>query len=306
MQITRRHLIRWAAALTLPVLSATASAQAIQPYVLAYTAKTTAAAESANVKSKLSAAGFEVVGEFAPYPGAMVLAITNPALKQMAGATSYGGFGAIEHVALTEVDGSLQVSYLNLPYLAAAYRMKGDYSAAAQSLKTALGATQTYGTQKGRTTDDLASFHYMVGMERYDDFYKLGSHKSYEEAVKAVEDNLRKNVGGAAQVYRVDIPGKQQTVFGVSRANVTDKNANDKHIMFEVVDANAPIKTTAYLPYQMMVNGKDVIAMHMRFRMAVWHPDLTMGTFGKLMSSPNAIGDLLTQIAGGGEKKFSF
>lgn len=305
MQATGKRFGLYAATIMLSLLSCAARAQALQPYVLAYTAKATLASEAANVKSKLSAAGFEVVGEFSPYPGAQVIGISNPALRQMAAATQYGGFGAVEHVALTEVNGALQVSYLNPPYLAAAYRLKGDCAGISQSLKAALGAEQLYGTEKGRSAADLASFHYMLGMEHFDDFYKLGSHKSYEQAVQTVEANLKKNVGGAGLVYRVDIPGKQQTLFGVSRAKVSDMRANDKHIMYEVVDANFPIKTTAYLPYQMMVNGNEVIAMHMRFRMAVWHPDLTMVTFGKLMSSPNAIGDLLTQIAGG-EKKFSF
>ncbi|SFF34827.1 hypothetical protein SAMN04488120_102340 [Fontimonas thermophila] len=281
-------------------------AEALQPYVLAYTEPGPLEASVTKVKDKLSTAGFELIGEYSPYAGAHVVAITNADLKSAAGKSEYGGFGAVQHVAVTQVDGQNQISYLNLRYLAAAYRLNDDLSGTAGQLEAVLGAQQKYGTEKGRTPEQLKSFNYMVGMERFDDFYQLGRHSSYEEAVRTVEANLRQGVGGTAFVYKLEIPGKKQTVFGVSRANVSDKRANDKHIMADTVEKMFTIKTTPYLPYQMMVNDQDVIALHMRFRMAVWHPDLTMGTFGKLISSPGAIEELFRQVAGGKRKDFSF
>lgn len=281
--------------------------QLIQPYVLAYTASGALSDEVAKLKVMVAAAGFEVLGEYSPYPGAQVIGITNEALKKAAAGEKLGGYAAVEHVSITESKGQLQVSYLNPPYVAAAYRLAGDLADVAATLKSAIGAEKFFGTEKGRTADQLRKFNYMIGMEHFGDVYKLGSHKSYEDAVKTVEQNLRKGVGGTAFVYKLEIPGKQQTVFGVSCANATDVNANDKHILYEVVGQNFDIKTTAYLPYQILVDGKDVQALHMRFRMAVWHPDLTMLTFGKLMSSPAAIEELLKQVAAGTEKKaYSF
>ncbi len=289
------------------LMAPVAWAEPIQPYVLASTADGAMAAQLDEVKGKLAAAGFELIGEFSPYGGAQVIAVTSPELLQAAAGDARGGFAAAEHVALTEAGGKIQVSYLNPAYVAAAYRLSADLSGVSAKLKDALGQVKMYGTEKGREPDDLRGFNYMLGMEHFDDFYKLGSHASYEDAVKAVEDNLAKQVGGAAKVYRIDIPGKQQTVFGISRAGVKDQAANDQHIMKDVVDEKFDIKTTAYLPYQLMVDGKDVVALHMRFRMAVWHPDLTMVTFGKLMSSPGAIEDLLRKVAGGGkDKSFNF
>lgn len=294
-----------AAACTL-LAASVAHADNLQPYVLAYTEAGAVETTVATVKDKLTAAGFEIVGEFSPYDGAHVVAVTGADLKSVAAKSQYGGFGAVQHVAVTQTNGQNQVSYLNLRYLAAAYRLGDSLSATAGQLESALGARQQYGTEKGRSADDLKSFHYMVGMEHFDDFYQLGQHKSYEEAVSTVEANLNKGVGGTALVYKLEVPGKKQTVFGVSRAKVGDERANDKHIMADTVDKMFEVKTTPYLPYQILVDDKDVIAMHMRFRMAVWHPDLTMVTFGKLMSSPGAIEDLLRQVAGGKKKDFSF
>lgn len=299
-----------AAAWVLLAASASASfpvqAETLQPYILAYTEQGPVEASVATVKDKLTAAGFEVIGEFSPYDGAHVVAVTHADLKSAASKSEYGGFGAVQHVAVTQVNGQNQISYLNLRYLAAAYRLGDGLSGTARQLESALGAKQQYGTEKGRSPDDLKSFNYMVGMEHFDDFYELGQHKSYEEAVSTVEANLNKNVGGTARVYKLEIPGKKQTVFGVSRAKVGDERANDKHIMADTVDKMFDIKTTPYLPYQILVDDQDVIAMHMRFRMAVWHPDLTMVTFGKLMSSPGATEELLKQVAGGKKKDFEF
>lgn len=295
---------RCAVAVALAVSAHVAGAAPVQPYVLAYSVEGTVASEMGVVRGKLAAAGFEVLGQYSPYPGASVIGVTSAELKSMGAKTALGGFGAIEHVSLTAAGNQVQVSYLNPLYLAAAYQLDGDGADTAAALKAALGAEKTFGTEKGREPADLRKFNYMVGMEHFEDHYKLASHKSYADAVKAVEDNLAKRVGGASLVYRLDIPGKEQTIFGVSRANVTDQRANDKHIMFEVVDQSFATKTTAYLPYQIMVNGKETLALHMRFRMAVWHPDLTMITFGKLMSSPGAIEDLLAKVAGRDQKQF--
>lgn len=281
------------------------AAEALQPYVLAYTSGNALATEIPLVKSRLAGAAFEVIGEYSPYPNAHVIAVTSPELKSAAEKPALAAFGAVEHVGLTVVDGKLQVSYLNPKYVAGAYRLPVDLAGVAQKLAAALGAEKGFGTDKGRTAEQLREFRYMVGMESFEDTYELGTHASYEEAVKTVEANLQKKVGGAAKVYRLDLP-RQRTLFGISRANVTDKRANDKHILHDTVDQQFAIKTTAYLPYQLLVDGNKLRAQHMRFRMAVWHPDLTMLTFGKLMSSPGAIGELLEKIAGGKQENFSF
>lgn len=271
----------------------------LQPYVLAYEGSGDLAAEVGKVKDRLTAAGFEILGSYQPYADAEVIGVTSASLKQTAAAEKNGAFAAVVRVAVTLVGGKAQVSYQHPTYMAAAYRLDASLEDVAAALKASLGAAKRYGTAEGRSVKDLKGYHYLVGMEYFDDFYQLAKHKRYEDAVKTVEANLAKKVGGAAQVYKLEIPGKQVTVFGVSRAAATDKNANDKTIMADTVDKTFDIKTTAYLPYEIVVDGKEVRALHMRFRMAVWHPDLTMVTFGKIVASPAAIEALLKDVAGG-------
>jgi len=279
----------------------------LQPFIHAYTSNTTVEAETLKVREALKAKQFNIVGEYTPFENAHVLAVTTDELAESGAATEYGGFGAVNHVALTQADDGVQVSYLNPPYVAAAYRMESMPESVAKHLAEAVGAKKSFGTEEGRSADTLAKYHYMVGMEYFPDVYELASYKTHSDAVAAVEKGLSERAGGAAQVYKVVIPGSEQVLFGVSRAEVEDKRANDGHILRDTIDAKAAMKSTPYLPYQMLVTGNEVVALHMRFRAAVFHPDLTMGTFGKLISSPGAIEDLLRKVAGGkSKKKFGF
>ncbi|MDX1269592.1 MAG: hypothetical protein R3311_19630, partial [Oceanisphaera sp.] len=98
------------------------------------------------------------------------------------------------------------------------------------------------------------------------------------------------------QVYRIDIPGKEQAVFGVSMIMTSeDEEDLDSAFQMNVVDFEG-CKKSAYFPYEVLVNGNEVEALHMRFRMAVHFPNLSMmgkHGFTKLISSPGAIEDAL-------------
>jgi hypothetical protein len=92
------------------------------------------------------------------------------------------------------------------------------------------------------------------------------------------------------------------TVFGVARkaASPAAQYMDDQFIM-STVDFKSR-KGTAYLPYEILVDGNKVVALHMRFRMALHYPDLKMmgaNSFMKLRPSPAAIEVALKGVAGG-------
>ncbi|MEF3194176.1 MAG: hypothetical protein K6346_08180 [Halothiobacillaceae bacterium] len=64
-----------------------------------------------------------------------------------------------------------------------------------------------------------------------------------------------------------------------------------------------PRKRAAYLPYEILVSGNKAEALHMRFRMALYFPDLPMmgsgPSFFKLQSSPDAVLQALRKASGG-------
>ncbi len=94
---------------------------------------------------------------------------------------------------------------------------------------------------------------------------------------------------------------RTQTVFGVGMkmSNEDDKDL-DSTFQMGVVDFEG-CKKRAYFPYEVLVDGKNVEALHMRFRMAMHFPNLSMmggHGFTKLMSAPGVIEDALEEMVG--------
>jgi len=282
------------------------AAERFKPFVLASQGPGDFDAKVQETKDALSNAGFEILGEYSPYSNtfvekAHVIIVTNDELKKAAGMSKYGGFAAPWRVAVTQSGDQIQVAYANPVYLANGYRLKADLNGVSEALKNAIGAEKTFGSKKGLTARKLRKYHYTFGMEYFDDVYELAEYGSHKEAVAVVEKNLDAGVAGVTRVYRLDL-GNDVTVFGVARKAPSDDEVDmdEAHIM-GVVDF-AELKGTAYLPYEIMVDGKDVVALHMRFRMAVHYPDLKMmgkNSFMNIMPSPGAIQKALTAAAGG-------
>lgn len=269
---------------------ASAADEILKPFVLASKAEGTLVEKSAQVKTALATAGFTVVGEYAPFTGADVIIVTNDELKKNAAASEFGGYGAVQRVSLTEAGKEVQVSYTNPVYMANAYRMKDDLRGVAASLATALGKVEEFGAQ-GMTAKQARKYHYTIGMEYFDDPSVLAEYGSYEEAVQAVDAKLGNNKNGVSKVYRVDIPGKQESVFGVGLKGSGDTKSMDDHFIMNEIDFH-DVKSTAHLPYEVLVSGKKVYALYARFRIAINFPDLSMmgkNSFMNIMKAPEAI-----------------
>jgi len=181
--------------------------------------------------------------------------------------------------------------------------MAEDLKNVAAKLEAALGKGEAFGA-KGLTAKKLRKYHYTIGMEYFDEPSLLAEHASFEEALKTVEANLAAGKAGVTKVYRVDVPGKQETLFGVGMkaAIEKDKHMDDKYIMSEIDFRD--VKSTAHLPYEMLVSGNKVYALYARFRIATSFPDLSMmgsNSFMNIMSSPEAIRKALVKAAGGKE-----
>jgi uncharacterized protein (DUF302 family) len=275
-----------------------------KPFVLASNEAGNMAEKITATKEALKKNGFEVVGEYTPYENAHIIVVTNDELKKAAASHDRAGYIAAQRVALTEVNGKIQVSYTYPFYMAKAYRIDSNLQGVTDALKQALGFKEFFGSDKGLKEKKLGKYHYMFGMEYFDDPYELATLKSHEEAVNTVEKNLAANVEGASKIYRIDIPGTSQTLFGVGFKGKTDddKSHDDKYIMSEIDFKD--IRSTAHLPYELLVDGNKVEALHARFRIAINFPDLSMmgsHSFMNIMSTPKAINKVLTAVAGGEE-----
>ena len=262
----------------------------LKPFVLGSKGAGSVAEKVEAAKAALTAEGFTVAGTYSPYPNTTIIVVTNDELKANAAKSEHGGFGAMQRVAVSKVGNDEQVSYTNPVYIANAYRMG-----------KALGRVEEFGA-KGLTAAKLRKYHYMVGMEYFDEPSELAEHKSYEDAVKTLEANLAAGAAGVTKVYRIDIPGKKETVFGVAMKGKTeaDKFMDDKYIMSEIDFKD--VKSAAHLPYEILVSGNKAYALYARFRIAASFPDLSMmgsNSFMRIMDAPEAIRKALTLTAGG-------
>ena len=283
------------ALLLLGIGNVMADDEKLRPFVLGSKGAGTLEEKTGQARTALIAGGFTVAGEYSPYPDANILIVTNDDLKKNAADSEHGGFGAVQRVSITKANDEIQVSYTNPIYMSNVYRMKSDLIGVSAGLATALGRIEEFGA-KGMTARQARKYHYMLGMEYFDEPSVLAEYASYEEAVQSVDAKLTANDNGVTKVYRVDVPGKQESLFGVALKGATedDKYMDDRFIMSEIDFRD--IKSTAHLPYEVLVSGNKVYALYARFRIAISFPDLSMmgkNSFMNIMKTPDAIRDVL-------------
>jgi len=271
------------------------------PFVLASNDAGKIADKLDGTKKALQDNGFEIAGEYSPFAGAHIIVVTNAELKKEAASHDRGGYIAAQRISLTEMGGKTQISYTNPFYMAKAYFIKGNLNSTSVALKKALGFVKSFGPAEGKTAEELGEYHYTFGMEYFDEPLELASG-SHGKLVGTIEKNLSAKKNGAMQVYRIDIPGTDQTLIGVGMKapNEGAKYMDETFIMSEI--DFKPLRSTAHLPYEILVKGDEAEALHARFRIAINFPDLSMmgaNSFMNIMSTPDAIKDVLTSVAGG-------
>lgn len=292
-------LFNYFAVLVLSLCATVASAQALKPFILGSKSAGDLAQKVEETKKALTGAGFTLVGSYSPYANTTLIVVTNDELKSTAAKSEHGGFGAAQRISVVKTKDEVQVSYANPIYWSNIYRMAGDLKGTADKLQAALGKVEEYGA-KGLTAQQLRGYHYMMMMPYFDDPDPLVLHPSHEAAVKAVESGLAAGKQGVTKVYRIDIPGKKEVVFGVAmKGEGKDKIMDDKFIMGEVDFKD--VKSAAHLPYEMIVSGDRVFALSARFRIAASFPDLSMtgdNSFMRIMECPEAIRKALAYTSG--------
>ena len=194
-------------------LSALAEDATYQPFIVASSGPGTLADKTQSTLASLEAAGFEIAGQYSPVDGTNIIVVTNDELKKIASLSDRGGYAAGQRVAVSEAGENIEVSFVNPLYIQFGYRLAGNMQPISDMLSETLGHESFCGADgKKMTAKKLEKYHYMMGMQRFDDPSELGSFDSYEAAVAAVENGLAKQGDSLTQVYRIDIPGKQQTV----------------------------------------------------------------------------------------------
>ncbi len=272
--------------------SAAALAGDLKPFILSTLKPASLDEGVSKAKSALSSAGFTVVGEYDPKSETHVIVVTNDALKNLAAKSKRGGFGAMGRVAVVKHNGALEVSYTNPTYWWNAYRMSGDIKPVQAAMEKALGNAGAFGTEPGLSADELRDYHYKFMMPYFTDVDELEEYDSHQQGIDVIEKNLAKRVDGALKVYRIDIPGTEMTVWGVG---FTQSAAAGKYVL-DNIDHGAH-SHAAHLPYELLLDGKQAVALNGKFRIAISWPGLPMGEFMKIMRTPDDIETTLEDVA---------
>lgn len=274
----------------------------LKPFSLAKIYKSSTVKQtSAKVKLQLINAGYKIVGTYVPSNKISIFVVTSSNLLKAAAKSKYGGFGAGIRVSVTKVENDVQVSHNNPTYMAIAYNMNSYLGFTRKKLAKALGYVKDFGG-KGIPSKELGDYNYAFGLEGFSGFMELAEHKTHKQALAAVEKGFTSGLNNMSKVYRIDIPGKKQTIFGISlKSDVKDLQLlNDKYVM-DIIDSKE-FRRSAHLPYELMVVDKRVMMMHPHFRIAVNFPDLHMfgkHSFAKLMDLPYLYEEYFIQLAGG-------
>ena len=284
--------------------SLSVTGQDLAPYIKVVETNESIQAVSDKVMDALKQQEFEVLGTYYPANrGTLkVIAFTRKDLKNTAvKVADRGALGAVMKVGLVDTDGKVTVSYTNPDYLLRAY-LRDDYDTykstlgkVASDLKTALSSVGTDFTPFGGTVEaeKLKKYHYKIMMPYFTDPVTLGEYPSFEAGLKTIENNLKAKKGTTVKVYELVYPDKQIAVFGVGLRN---KEEGESHFLPII-----GVEHAAAMPYEIILQNKTATMLHGKYRIALHWPDLTMGTFMKIMSTPGDIEDALEAVCTPGD-----
>lgn len=250
------------------------------------------------VQSALEAKGFNIIGIYNPEGSnyLKVMVYTRDDLKEITfGVKERGALAAALKIGLVRKGNQTIVSMINPEYLFHAYLRKqiNDYSGlkkisddAKAAMRTLGGTIEPFGGML--SLKKLENYHYMISMPYFDDPVELRSFSTFADGLKTIRKNLESEVGNVAKVYEMVDPSLQVAVFGVGLLN---KSYGEAHFLPIIGEDHV-----AAMPYEIILQGNECTILHGKYRIALCWPELTMGTFTKIISTPGKIEDFMKAL----------
>jgi hypothetical protein len=247
-------------------------------------------------KSALSDAGFQIIGEYNPANSnnLAVVCYTSPELEKIAlSFGDRGALGATLKIGFKREGNQVKVSMINPMYLFYAYFINGidEHEEALSKISDAAKNAMKYNGSNlkpfGGTLDKkkLQKYHYKVMMPYFSDAEELKEFSSFEAGLKTIQANLESGKGQTQKVYELVYTDKKVAVFGVALQNT---ETGESEFLPIVGDEHL-----AAMPYEIILQGNTATILPGKYRIALHWPELTMGTFMKIMSTPGEIKDTM-------------
>ncbi len=250
------------------------------------------------IKEQLKTHEFMYLGAYHPEGKADMYVITFTK-KQLYGLAIYGkthkALASILKFGIIKKGNTVTVSLLNPEYIFYAYfrNTTGSYDklkVISDETHTILKAVGTgfkgFGGQLSKS--ELKKYHYMMGMPYFTDPVDLNEMPSFENACETIEKNLKAGKGHTSRVYRLKFTKSQIAIYGVA---LKDKEDGERYFLPVIGEDHI-----AAMPYELIVIGKKVMMLHGKYRLALHWPELSMGQFMKIVSTPGYIEDTMEAL----------
>ena len=282
-------------AIFMGVLTASFAQETYSPYFKVAEYDTEISDVSASVKDAIKASGFNVIGEYHPgdNENLYVICYTNKKLENLSlEFEDRGALASVLKAGIVKKDGKVTLSIINPEYMFLAYwgkQLNGQeaeitkMSESAKAIFAPMGTLTAFGGSLEK--EDLIEYHYKVMMPYFDDPEDLNDYDSFEEGLKIIRENLKNGKGNTVKVYEQVFADKKVAVFGVGLLNTEEGEAHFLPIVGEDNVAN--------LPYEIILQDDEATMLAGKYRIALFWPELTMGTFMKIMSTPGDIEDVM-------------
>lgn len=232
-----------------------------------------------DVSSKLTGAGFEVIGTYTVNKKNKLQTVvyTSEALKAMANKPGRG-FAGIGRILIDGKNGQISIS--NPVYFGKAFMQDAADYGQMLKVKDALTATFTGLKETGDKWEyaELADYHFMVSMPYYQDSIVIGEGTAASLLEKA--ESYKK---GKMHLFTLKLAEDKYLVgYNLSKrtAKFPEKIGVDK---------------AGLLPYTILIENNEARMLAPKYYLAVSYPQLTMGQFMKIATVPGAIEKDLTK-----------
>jgi hypothetical protein len=267
-------------------------------YLVGHTAGSMDEAAQA-VTNALTDKGFTVIGTYNPAASKSlrVIAYTRKDLQTITlKVEDKGALASVLKIGLKMNDGKIAVSMLNPTYLYYAY-LRGETAKHLTGLQAvaddAKKAMETIGKEftafgGSEEIDDLKDYHYMAFMPYFDDPVELNTFSTFEEGLNKIRKNLEAKKGSTLKVYELVLKEEKIAIFGVGLMDSEKGEGNFLPIIGE--------DNLAAMPYEIILTDTEATMLHGKFRIALHWPELSMGQFMKISSTPGDIEDFLKAL----------
>ena len=273
--------------------------QDLSPYIKIGVTTETMQQASEKITQALQNNSFTILGSYNPSNKSTlkVIAFTRTDLKnKVVKVTDRGALAAVFKVGLVSKNGKVTMSYTNPEYILRAYladnynTYKSTFQKFDADLKTAFSTVGNEFKPFGGTVkaENLKKYHYKVFMPYFSDPTTLHEFSSFEEGMKTIEANLKAKKGATVLVYKLVYEKENIAVFGIG---LQSKEKGESYFLPIIGEDNI-----AAMPYEIILQGKEATMLAGKYRLALHWPELTMGTFMKIMSTPGDIEDTLKAV----------